>query len=104
LGIFTSFQGDRIEARDLIEAIPPVEVAVAWRRGAPLTPVGQHFVALTRLAVKMPLWSSYLVKVYAWKLLLFKEGAVGWFMRIASARREGLARLRADKAWPILSM
>jgi ABC-type spermidine/putrescine transport system permease subunit I len=22
----------------------------------------------------MPLWSSYLVKVYAWKLLLAKEG------------------------------
>jgi putative spermidine/putrescine transport system permease protein len=26
----------------------------------------------------MPLWSSYLVKVYAWKLLLAKEGAIGW--------------------------
>jgi len=43
-----SLEGDRIEARDLAEAIPPVEVAVAWRRGAPLTPVGQQFVALTR--------------------------------------------------------
>ena len=31
-----SLEGDRIEARDLAEAIPPVEVAVAWRRGAPL--------------------------------------------------------------------
>ena len=30
-----SLEGDRIEARDLTEAIPPVEVAVAWRRGAP---------------------------------------------------------------------
>ena len=30
------------------------------------------------LAVMMPLWSSYLVKVYAWKLLLAKEGAVAW--------------------------
>jgi putative spermidine/putrescine transport system permease protein len=36
--------------------------------------------ALFYLAVMMPLWSSYLVKVYAWKLLLAKEGAVGWFM------------------------
>jgi DNA-binding transcriptional LysR family regulator len=43
-----SLEGDRIEARDLLEAIPPVEVALAWRRGAPLTPVGQQFVALTR--------------------------------------------------------
>ncbi len=33
------------------------------------------------LAVMMPLWSSYLVKVYAWKLLLAKEGAIGWFLQ-----------------------
>ena len=43
-----SLEGDRIEARDLVETIPPVEVAMAWRRGAPLTPVGAQFVALTR--------------------------------------------------------
>jgi len=30
------------------------------------------------LAVMMPLWSSYLVKVYAWKLILAKEGIVPW--------------------------
>jgi putative spermidine/putrescine transport system permease protein len=36
--------------------------------------------ALFYLAVMMPLWSSYLVKVYAWKLLLAKEGAVNWFL------------------------
>jgi len=34
--------------------------------------------ALFYLAVMMPLWSSYLVKVYAWKLLLAREGAVSW--------------------------
>ncbi|HZP20129.1 MAG TPA: ABC transporter permease [Bauldia sp.] len=34
--------------------------------------------ALFYLAIMMPLWSSYLVKVYAWKLLLAKEGAIGW--------------------------
>ena len=34
--------------------------------------------ALFYLAVMMPLWSSYLVKVYAWKLLLAKEGIVTW--------------------------
>ena len=39
--------------------------------------------ALFYVAVMMPLWSSYLVKVYAWKLLLAKEGAVGWFMQAA---------------------
>ena len=41
--------------------------------------------ALFYLAVMMPLWSSYLVKVYAWKLLLAKEGAVGWAMSAAGA-------------------
>ena len=30
------------------------------------------------IAVMLPLWSSYLVRLYAWKLLLAKEGAVSW--------------------------
>jgi putative spermidine/putrescine transport system permease protein len=30
------------------------------------------------LAIMLPLWSSYLVRVYAWKLLLAKEGVVSW--------------------------
>ncbi|MBE9552406.1 MAG: ABC transporter permease [Proteobacteria bacterium] len=30
------------------------------------------------LAVMLPLWSSYLVRVYAWKLLLAKEGVISW--------------------------
>ena len=43
-----SLEGDRIEARELVEPIPPVEVAVAWRRGAPLPRAGLPFVALAR--------------------------------------------------------
>lgn len=30
------------------------------------------------IAVTLPLWSSYLVRVYSWKLILAKEGVVGW--------------------------
>ncbi|MDE0970273.1 MAG: ABC transporter permease [Octadecabacter sp.] len=30
------------------------------------------------LGVMMPLWSSYLVKVYSWKLILAKEGILNW--------------------------
>ena len=30
------------------------------------------------LLIMLPLWSSYLVKVYAWKLILAKEGIVSW--------------------------
>lgn len=36
--------------------------------------------ALFYLAIMMPLWSSYLVKVYAWKLILAKEGIVSWMV------------------------
>jgi putative spermidine/putrescine transport system permease protein len=34
---------------------------------------------LLYLAVMIPLWSSYLVRVYAWKLILADEGIVTWF-------------------------
>lgn len=34
--------------------------------------------ALFYVAVMLPLWSSYLVRLYAWKLLLAKEGAISW--------------------------
>jgi putative spermidine/putrescine transport system permease protein len=34
--------------------------------------------ALFYLAVMLPLWSSYLVRVYAWKLILAKEGILNW--------------------------
>jgi putative spermidine/putrescine transport system permease protein len=30
------------------------------------------------LGIMLPLWSSYLVKVYAWKLILSKEGIISW--------------------------
>lgn len=32
------------------------------------------------LAVILPLWSSYLVRVYAWRLILAKEGIVSWVL------------------------
>ena len=34
--------------------------------------------AVFYLGIMLPLWSSYLVKVYAWKLILAKEGIIGW--------------------------
>jgi DNA-binding transcriptional LysR family regulator len=43
-----SLEGDRIEARELVEPIPPVDVVVSWRRGAPLPAAAQQFVALSR--------------------------------------------------------
>lgn len=34
------------------------------------------------IAVTLPLWSSYLVRVYAWKLILAKEGIVSWVFNL----------------------
>jgi len=56
----------------IIVAFPIAYYAARYARG--------RMKAAFYLLIMMPLWSSYLVKVYAWKLLLAKEGAVGWFM------------------------
>ena len=31
------------------------------------------------IAIMLPFWSSYLVRVYSWKLILAKEGIINWF-------------------------
>jgi putative spermidine/putrescine transport system permease protein len=51
-------------------ALPVAYYAAAYARG--------RMKAAFYFLVMMPLWSAYLVKVYAWKLLLSKEGVVGW--------------------------
>ena len=37
---------------------------------------------LLYLAVTLPLWSSYVVRVYSWKLILAQEGIVSWLTRL----------------------
>jgi putative spermidine/putrescine transport system permease protein len=37
---------------------------------------------LLYLAVIVPLWSSYIVRVYSWKLILANEGIVTWFFNL----------------------
>ena len=37
--------------------------------------------ALLVVAVLMPLWSSYLVKVYAWRTILQEDGALNWALQ-----------------------
>lgn len=41
---------------------------------------------LLYLGVMLPLWSSYLVRVYAWKLILADEGIITWFFNIFGLR------------------
>ncbi|MGQ0849047.1 MAG: ABC transporter permease [Actinomycetota bacterium] len=36
--------------------------------------------SLLVLGILLPLWSSYLVRVYAWKLILAAEGIINWFL------------------------
>lgn len=38
--------------------------------------------AVFYIGVMLPLWSSYLVKVYAWKLILAKEGILNWVLSL----------------------
>jgi putative spermidine/putrescine transport system permease protein len=39
--------------------------------------------AVLYLAVLLPLLSNYLVRVYAWKIILAKEGILNWFITLA---------------------
>ncbi len=36
--------------------------------------------SLLYLAVLLPLWSSYIIRVFSWKLILAKEGILNWFV------------------------
>ncbi|WP_331371702.1 ABC transporter permease [Sinorhizobium chiapasense] len=52
-------------------AFPIAYYAARYARG--------KWKVLFYLGVMLPLWSSYLVKIYAWKLILAKEGILTWF-------------------------
>lgn len=54
----------------IVVAFPIAYFAARYARG--------RWKALFYLGVMLPLWSSYLVKIYAWKLILAKEGILGW--------------------------
>jgi len=54
-----------------VVAFPIAYYAARYARG--------KWKALFYLGIMLPLWSSYLVKVYAWKLILAKEGILTWF-------------------------
>ncbi|MDZ4093433.1 MAG: ABC transporter permease [Paracoccaceae bacterium] len=51
-------------------AFPIAYYAARYARG--------RWKAVFYLGIMLPLWSSYLVKVYAWKLILAKEGILTW--------------------------
>ena len=51
-------------------AFPIAYVAARYAKG--------YWKALFYLGVMLPLWASYLVKIYAWKLILAREGILNW--------------------------
>ncbi|MDW6025234.1 ABC transporter permease [Mesorhizobium sp. BAC0120] len=69
-----------VTAASAIVAFPIAYYAARYARG--------RWKALFYLGVMLPLWSSYLVKIYAWKLILAKEGILTWL-----AERIGLSWL-----------
>jgi putative spermidine/putrescine transport system permease protein len=79
--LFTAANGDVFLRTTLMAA------AVTVAAAAIAFPLAYYMVryaslrmkAALYLAVMLPLWSSYLVRVYAWKLILAKEGIVTWF-------------------------
>ncbi|MFN7596267.1 MAG: ABC transporter permease, partial [Cereibacter sp.] len=71
-------------------AFPIAHYAARYARG--------QWKAAFYLGVMLPLWSSYLVKVYAWKLILSKEGIVTWATDAAGAS----AVLNAVLALPVI--
>ena len=54
----------------ILIALPLAIMAARHARG--------RWKAVFYLGIMLPLWSSYLVKVYAWKLILAKEGILTW--------------------------
>ena len=60
---------------------PSPSPAPSWPSRSPTMPRAMPAGSgrpLFYLLVMLPLWSSYLVKVYAWKLILAKEGIISW--------------------------
>jgi putative spermidine/putrescine transport system permease protein len=41
--------------------------------------------------VLLPLWTSYLVRIYSWRLILAKNGALNWLLNGIGLPDAGLA-------------
>ncbi|QNF17584.1 ABC transporter permease [Aeromonas jandaei] len=76
----------RPENRDVILRTVVMSLLVTLVCALIAFPIAYYMARYTRgrqraffyIAIMLPLWSSYLVRVYAWKLILAKEGAVNW--------------------------
>jgi putative spermidine/putrescine transport system permease protein len=91
---------------DIVLRTTAMAAAVTLAAAALALPLAYYMVrraslrmkALLYLAIMLPLWSSYLVRVYSWKLILAREGIVTWL-----TERLGLGgALEAVLALPVI--
>jgi putative spermidine/putrescine transport system permease protein len=73
---------------DIILRTLSMAVAVTIACGLLALPIANYMVryasprgrALLYVGVMLPMWTSYLVKVYAWRLILAKQGILSWML------------------------
>jgi putative spermidine/putrescine transport system permease protein len=73
---------------DIILRTLSMAVAVTLACGLIALPIANYMVryasprgrALLYVGVMLPMWMSYLVKVYAWRLILAKQGILSWML------------------------
>jgi putative spermidine/putrescine transport system permease protein len=53
------------------------------------------------VAILMPLWAAYLVKVYSWRVILQENGFLEWILTPLGIQAPGLAQI--TNAWLVLS-
>ncbi|WP_371369350.1 ABC transporter permease [Pseudomonas sp. QL9] len=74
---------------DIIQRTLVMAVAVSIASGVVAFPIAYYMARYTTgktkaffyIAVMMPMWASYIVKAYAWTLLLAKGGVAQWFIQ-----------------------
>src|SRR5262245_58111137 len=72
--------------RDIITRTLAMAIAVTIASGIIAFPIANYVAryasprmrALFYVGIMLPMWTSYLVKVYAWRLILAKEGILSW--------------------------
>ncbi|MBI4772195.1 MAG: ABC transporter permease [Chloroflexi bacterium] len=75
---------------DIISRTVTMAAAVTLASALLAFPVGYYMARYATARVKaalyfgilLPLWSSYLVRVFAWKLILAREGILSWFITL----------------------
>src|SRR5919201_58163 len=83
IALRTLWMAAAVTATDIVLAFP---LAYFMARVAP-----PRLRALLFVAVLLPLWSSYLVRIYAWRTILAKDGALNWALNGIGLPDAGLA-------------